>query len=110
MKMLLKAGWVASMAAKSPLLTGGVLVDAGGPSSNCSSETASGIWFAARSIIKLKCFEKSAPRMAKLTLANRKVHTKRWPESSTYIFSPQQGIASPLELLSDGPELESHDW
>jgi hypothetical protein len=54
--MLLKAGWVASMAAKSPLLAGGVLVDAGGPASNRSSETASGIWFVARSIIKLKCF------------------------------------------------------
>jgi hypothetical protein len=54
--MLLKAGWVASMAAKSPLLAGGVLFDAGGPASNRSSETASGIWFAARSINKLKCF------------------------------------------------------
>jgi hypothetical protein len=43
--------------------------------------------------------------MAKLTLANKNVHSKRRPENSTAsFFSPQQGMASPLGLLRAGPE------
>ncbi len=65
LKMPLKAGGVASMAAKRPLLAGGASVAAGGPAANLCSETASTIWFAAKSTIRLKCFKKSAPKMAK---------------------------------------------
>ncbi len=91
--------------AKMLLLAGGALVPAGGPAANSCSETASTIWFATKSTIRLKCFKKSAPKMAKLTLARRKVHSKQRPENSTAsFFSPQQGIASPLGLLRDGPE------
>jgi hypothetical protein len=43
------------MAAKSPLLIGGPSVAAGGPAANRCSETASRIWFATISIIKLNC-------------------------------------------------------
>jgi hypothetical protein len=72
--MPLKAGGVTFMAAKRPLLAGSASVAAGGPAANRCSETASTIWFAAKSTIRLKCFKKSAPKMAKLTFAKRKVH------------------------------------
>jgi hypothetical protein len=105
LKMPLKAGGVASMVAKRPLLAGDASGSAGGLAANRCSETASTIWFAAKSTIRLKCFKKSAPKMAKLTLAKRKVHTKRRPENSTAsFFSPQQGMASQLGLLRAGPE------
>jgi hypothetical protein len=51
--MLLKAGGVATMAAKSPLLAGGALVAAGGLAANCCNKTASTIWFATKSTIRL---------------------------------------------------------
>jgi hypothetical protein len=48
--------------------------------------------------------------MANLTLAKRKVHSKRQPENSiANFFSPQQGIAFPLGLLKAGPEPESDE-
>ncbi len=110
LKMPLKAGGFASMAAKRPLLDGGASVAAGGPAANRWSKTASTIWLAAKKTIRLKCFKKSAPKMAKLTLAYKKVHSKRRPENSTAsFFSPQQGMASPLGLLRAGPDPESAD-
>jgi hypothetical protein len=92
--MPLKAGGVASMVANRPLLVGGASVAAGGPAAKRWSETASTIWLAAKSTIRLKCFKKSVPKMAKLTLANKNVHSKRRPENSTAsFFPPQQGMA-----------------
>jgi hypothetical protein len=58
LKMPLKAGGVASMAVKRPLLPGGASVAAGGQAPNRCSETISTIWFAAKSTIRLKCYKR----------------------------------------------------